>query len=157
MYIDICYICTCFFLQIYMHINFSCLYLKINHIISLYFQLKFRQLSFNLISSILHLCIYLSLMLKVFVPSITNLISNYLNSRIHSRLRIKSPMLPQSHVLSFFFFLNYYSYYLRMHLLRANWHNKCFKFCKIILLFIAGYATHSIHSHVPLFHYDYHF
>lgn len=108
----------CVFLQIYMHINFSCLYLKIKHIISLYFQLKCRQLSFNLISSILHLYIYLSLMSKVFIPSIINLISNYVNSKIDSHLRIQTPMLPQSHVLRFFFFFNYYSYSLRMNLFR---------------------------------------
>lgn len=108
----------CVFLQIYMHINFSCLYLKIKHIISLYFQLKCRQLSFNLISSILHLYIYLSLMSKVFIPSIINLISNYVNSKIDSHLRIQTPMLPQSHVLRFFFFFNYYSYSLQMNLFR---------------------------------------
>lgn len=108
----------CVFLQIYMHINFSCLYLKIKHIIRLYFQLKCRQLSFNLISSILHLYIYLSLMSKVFIPSIINLISNYVNSKIDSHLRIQTPMLPQSHVLRFFFFFNYYSYSLQMNLFR---------------------------------------
>ena len=99
------YMYICVFLQIYMHINFSCLYLKIKHIIRLYFQLKCIQLSFNLISSILHLYIYLSLMSKVFIPIIINLISNYVNSKIDIHLRIQTPMLPQIHVLRFFFFL----------------------------------------------------
>ena len=105
MYIDIYY--TCAYISLYnftcILIDFACLYLKIKHIISLYFQLKFRQLSSNLISSILHLYLYLSLMSKVFVLSITNIISNYLNSKIHNSLKIKTPMLPKNHVLSLCF------------------------------------------------------
>lgn len=98
------YICT--YVSLY---TFTCilifiyLYLKIKHIISLYFQLKCRLLSFNLISSILQLYMYHSLMSEVFFHSITNIISNFLNSKIHNSLRITTPMLPQRHVLRFFF------------------------------------------------------